>query len=272
MSGFLIWALPVLAGGFVIAQLYQANIRFKRAQFVRDYSWPRGLLEKLEKGALPLARKDSALVGNGLRQFFLAYLNSGKRYVAMPSVIADELWHEFILYTRDYKTFCDQAFGAFLHHTPAEVLSPSKKASNEGLRRVWWQVCKIEAIDPKKPSRLPLLFALDTKLKVPGGYVYHPDCTALREGGASGGQCGGDFSSSSVDGGTSGFGDGHGSGDGGGVDGGGCGGGCGGGERRAFTRLLRQLTCALVRGIKHANDRRSRPMVFYARRAGGRAV
>ena len=227
MAGFLIWAFPVLAGGFIITQLYQAKLRLQRAQFVRDYAWPRGLLEKLEKGALPLTRKDSALVGNGLRQFFLAYLASGKKYVAMPSVIADELWHEFILYTRDYKTFCDQAFGAFLHHTPAEVLAPAKKASNEGLRRVWWQVCKIENIDPKKPSRLPLLFALDAKLKAPNGYVYHPDCEALRRDGVSGGQCGGDFSSSSYDDGTSGFGDGDGGGggDGGGDGGGGCGGG-----------------------------------------------
>ena len=83
----------------------------------------------------------------GLRQFFLAYLMSGKRYVSMPSQVADDLWHEFILYTRDYDAFCRRAFGVFLHHTPAVVLSEHRK-SNEGLRRVWWYCCKYENIDP----------------------------------------------------------------------------------------------------------------------------
>ena len=55
------------------------------------------------KSSIPgSGRKDSALVSQGLRQFFLAYLMSGKRFVSMPSQIADDLWHEFILYTRDY--------------------------------------------------------------------------------------------------------------------------------------------------------------------------
>ncbi len=60
----------------------------------------------------------------------------------MPSQVADDLWHEFILYTRDYDAFCRRAFGGFLHHTPAVVLSEHRK-SNEGLRRVWWYCCKI---------------------------------------------------------------------------------------------------------------------------------
>jgi hypothetical protein len=69
-----------------------------------------------------------------------------------------------------------------------------------------------------------LLFALDAKLKIPNGFVYHPDCEQLRKGGSGAVYCAGDFSSSSVDGGTAGFGDGDGSGGG---DGGGCGGGGG---------------------------------------------
>lgn len=171
------------------------------------------------------------MVANGLRQFFLAYLNSGERYVAMPSQVADELWHAFILYTRAYQEFCGKAFGSFLHHTPAVALAPGRTRDNSGLRRVWWQCCKEENIDPRNPTRLPLLFALDTKLKIPNGYVYHSDCEQLRRNGAAGSQCGGDFSDGSIDGSTDGFGDGAGSGssDGGsGGDGGGDG-GCGGG-------------------------------------------
>lgn len=30
----------------------------------------------------------------------------------------DDMWHEFILFTKDYAAFCDRYFGTFLHHLP----------------------------------------------------------------------------------------------------------------------------------------------------------
>jgi hypothetical protein len=219
----------------VAVTLFRKWRHLQRAEFIRTYRWPAGLLGRLEKHRPGMERKDSALVSRGLRQFFLAYLMSGQRNVSMPSQVADDLWHEFILYTREYDSFCRRAFGGFLHHTPAVVLSEHRK-SNEGLRRVWWYCCKYENIDPVNPTRLPLLFALDAKLHIPGGFVYHPQCEELRRRGGDAGAayCGGDFSSSSFDGGSVGFGDAgsdgsSSAGDGGGGDGGGGGGGCGGG-------------------------------------------
>ncbi len=193
----------------------------KRRAFIEAYPWPPGLINHFVGEHPTLNSRDITKVERGLRQFFLAYLNGGRRYVSMPSVAADELWHGFIVYTREYDAFCRQAFGQFLHHRPAGVLKPSQKHSNEGLRRVWWQTCKLEGINPQAAAALPLLFALDRDVKFPGGHIYHPDCEALRRHGVHGGQCGGDFSSTSFDGTTDGMGDG--SGDGGG-DGGGCGG------------------------------------------------
>ena len=112
------------------------------------------------------------------------------------------------------------------------------RKSNEGLLRVWWYCCKYENIDPVNPTRLPLLFALDSKFNIANGFVYHPDCEELRKNGSGAAYCGGDFADSSVDGSTSGFGDagsdGSGHGGDGGADGGsggdGGGGGCGGGD------------------------------------------
>ncbi len=226
MSPGYVFALALVAALSAIAfALWNRLRQFRRAAYIESFEWPAGLLAKFEARFDGFSRKESALVGNGLRQFFLSYLLSGKKYVAMPSQAADILWHEFILHTRDYQRFCTQAFGGFLHHTPAVVLAPAHKRSNEGLRRVWWHSCKHENIDPAHPTRLPLLFALDVKFAIPNGFVYHPDCSALRRGGAAGAQCGGEFSNSSVDGGTSGFGDGGSDGGGDGGDGGGCGGG-----------------------------------------------
>lgn len=209
--------------------------RAARADYIRTCMFPKGLFDKLQAKRPGLTLKDCQLTARALRQFFLAYLKSGCQFVAMPSQVADDLWHELILYTRHYDDFCNKAFGGFMHHTPAVVLGADRQ-NNSGLRRVWWHACLDENINPRQPTRLPLLFALDAKLKVGDGFIYTPDCAALRDnssdrGGGGTAYCGGDFSSSSYDGSTDGFGDSS-SGDGGsggdsGGDGGG--GGCGGG-------------------------------------------
>jgi len=229
---------------FVMVVMYKSWRQLRRAEFIRTYRWPRGLLKRLEQHHPGLTRKESALISRRLRQFFIAYLESGRSYVSMPSQIVDDLWHEFILYTREYDRFCRRAFGGFLHHTPAVVLDAQHTHGNAGLRRVWWYTCRYENIDPAKPSRLPLLFALDAKLNVENGFVYHADCEFLRDAGVTGVvHCGADFSSRSIDGSSAGYGarsSSHtgsscgggcagGGGCGGGGDGGGCGGGCGGG-------------------------------------------
>ena len=224
--------------GVLLLTVWRKLREARRADFIRGYAFPKGLIEKLQRQRPGLPAKDGQLVARALRQFFLAHLKSGRQFVAMPSQVTDELWHEFILYTRHYERFCRQAFGRFMHHTPAVALALAQR-DNTGLRRTWWHCCKDENINPRKPTRLPLLFALDAKLGIANGFRYAPDCSALRAGGDGSVYCGGDFSSGSYDGGTDGFGDasssssdGGSSGDGG--DGGsGCGGsssGCGGGD------------------------------------------
>jgi len=198
----------------------------RREEFIRTEPFPPGLLDRLAARRPELALKDRQLVARALRQFFLAYLKSGRRFVSMPSQLADDLWHEFILYTRHYQAYCGKAFGAYLHHTPAVVLGPDQR-DNAGLRRVWWQCCREENIDPRQPTRLPLLFALDGKFGIEDGFRYAVDCSALRQGGNGAVYCGGDFASAG--GGESGNGSPDSASDAGG-DSGGCGGGCGGGD------------------------------------------
>jgi hypothetical protein len=221
---------------------WQRHVKLKREAYVREAELPRGLFEKLRATHPQLTTKDCQLVAQGLRQFFLCYLKSGRKFVSMPSQVVDDLWHEFILYTRHYDAFCRKAFGGFLHHIPAVVLSGNRQ-KNAGLRRCWWFACKEENINPKAAKRLPLLFALDTKLKIAGGFRYVPDCTGVRrddaDGGATGAYCGGEFSNSSHDGSLDGWGDAShdsssgdfsGTGDSGGGSDGCGGGGCGGGD------------------------------------------
>ena len=235
------WALfATIAIGIVLGGALKAWEMSSRRQFVREASFPRFLGAKLRATYPQLQERDTDLVLRGLRQFFMAHLRSQRKFVAMPSKVVDSLWHEYILYTRGYEAFCRKAFGRMLHHTPAEALPPSRQTGSRrahqfaGLRRAWYWSCKEEAIDPRKPSRLPLLFALDSSLAIAGGFAYVPDCSLLGADRGTNGtatHCGTSFGcGSSCGSGDSSSSDGSG-GDGSGGDGGGGdgGGGCGGG-------------------------------------------
>ena len=232
--------LVVIIFGLVLLFLWAKLVQMRRAEFIREFSLPPGLYDKLREKHPDLSLKDCQLVGHALRQFFLAYLKSGKQYISMPSQVVDDLWHEFILYTRNYAHFCRRAFGGFLHHTPAVMMSTKGQGRNDGLARCWWQACREEDINPRLPTRLPLLFAIDRKLTIDGGFFYLLDCTnevelakvsslgpihcattlatMFPKRDKSGSGCGSGCSSSSCTGGS------H------GCSGSGCSGGCGGGD------------------------------------------
>jgi hypothetical protein len=238
IHGDIIPTVPVAL--FVLIFMLAVGLRLRhqrRLRHIRHGPLPPGLYDKLRARRSDIDPIHFPRLEQGLRDFFEAYLRSGRKPVSMPSQAVDELWHEFILHTRHYQQFCDRAFGRFLHHSPAAVLS-KKYDRNVGLRRVWWHCCKREGIDPRNAHRLPLLFALDTQLVLADGFHYLTDCRGLRRqddnhsaGCGSGPQCATDMSDTSFDGTTDGFGDsgsdsGSSSGDGdGGSDGGG---GCGG--------------------------------------------
>ena len=42
----------------------------------------------------------------------------------------DEMWHTFILITKDYAAFCQEYFGEFLHHIPEMVNEDAKGEKN----------------------------------------------------------------------------------------------------------------------------------------------
>jgi hypothetical protein len=235
--------------GLVAWRLRAEAVRARREHAIRGHVFEGRLFDKLMAMHPQLTLKDCHLVARALRQFFLAYLKAGRAGVGMPSRVVDDLWHEFILDTRAYARFCEQAFGAYFHHVPASGLARGSSA-NQGLRNTWRWVCLEENINPKKPTRMPLLFALDDKLKIEGGQHFTlpgqpgragaaPVSFADRRGNSHGSSSSSSSSSCSGDGGSSLacsggglFGDGgsesssSSSGDSGGSS---CSGGCGGG-------------------------------------------
>jgi hypothetical protein len=210
--------------------------RANRERYVREFILPQGLYKKLQEKRPAIDPKHHPLVARALRQFFLCHLKSGRKFVSMPSQIVDDLWHEFILYTRNYQHFCNKAFGGYMHHTPAVELGGSQ-TDDGGLKRTWRYACLEENINPRAARRLPLLFAIDTKLEIPDGFRYVPDCSKAKTEGSGAVHCGTTLSAGcgggSSDSGNSWFGSDSGGGffDGGDSGGSSCGGGgCGGGD------------------------------------------
>lgn len=225
---FVLPLLPLKIAGLVVLGLLSAAMegwmRALQRQHIREAPLPAFLARQLREQFPQLTAGDADLVLRGLRQFFLAHLRSGRQFVAMPSVVVDAAWHAFILHTQAYERWCRVAFGGLMHHTPAEALGRNPRR-NDGLRRTWYWACREESIDPRAPSRLPLLFALDRKLAIPGGFSYVPDCRDIDRQSGSGTHCGTSFGESGGGSGDAdGFGGSESTGDGG-SDGGGDGGG-----------------------------------------------
>ncbi len=196
-SWLMLTALMMMASAMVYVWT-----QHQRERWVREAPLPQFLKRKVRQIYPHLNGKDMDLVERGLRQFFMSCLRSNKKFVAMPSRAVDAMWHEFILHTKGYKDWCSVALGRFLHHTPAEALG-AKAKNNDGLRRAWYWCCKEEGIDPRAPTRLPLLFALDAKLQIPNGFHYVANCADIHRKNANGADdsggvyCGTDFSDDS---------------------------------------------------------------------------
>lgn len=198
----LLVALAVVAG--VAWRLRSATAVRRRAAFIDDYDFHPAVLNKFREVRPGLSEAQEELVLAGLRDYFHLCNQAKRRMVAMPSQVVDDAWHAFILFTRAYDQFCRQAFGRFLHHTPAEAMQAPTLAQ-DGIKRSWRLACARDGIDPKTPARLPLLFSIDTDLDIPNGFRYVLNCNAVpgtQHAGSycashigCGGGCGGDSGS-----------------------------------------------------------------------------
>lgn len=172
----------------IAAVLWRNWSRQRRDIYIAAFPYRRMLDQRLAARRPELSEAQRGEVFAALLDYFAICNKAGRRMVAMPSQAADDAWHEFILFTRQYDKYCRRAFGRFLHHTPAEAMSSPTQAS-QGLRRAWRLACQREGIDPRKPERLPRLFALDARLGIAGGFVYQLDCMAAQQGGDASGYC-----------------------------------------------------------------------------------
>ena len=146
----------------------------RREPFICEYKFPEGLTSRLQILQPKLSQEQLSRIVDGLREYFQICRLANRMPVAMPSKVIDQAWHEFILHTKEYKNFCDQAFGHFLHHTPARAMDESDRQVHK-LRRTWKISSQRANSDPLKPSVIPLIFSLDMELDILDGFFYTLD-------------------------------------------------------------------------------------------------
>jgi hypothetical protein len=148
--------------------------REAQRRFIETYVFPAALKQKLYAAFPILSTAQIEQILEGLRQWFeLLHSHRGQKF-GMPSKAVDTAWHEFILLTRQYQSFCDGAFGEYLHHAP-NVGGGERSGEDLALARTY-VLAPVTAIvaggAALGAASATGLFDMDRALGIEGGYVY----------------------------------------------------------------------------------------------------
>lgn len=95
---------------------------------------------------------------------FMALIALEVAPLAMIGPLVDEVWHQFVLFTPQYRRFCSETFGFFVDHQPdcAETPVPLSAGSNfmGGYKRyfgelpaIWFEGMTLESVQYYKEGR-----------------------------------------------------------------------------------------------------------------------
>lgn len=60
-----------------------------------------------------------------------SFLDEAANKASIPSILVDNAWHEFILHTREYMSYCNSRYGRFIHHIPTSPILYGEAAKPE---------------------------------------------------------------------------------------------------------------------------------------------
>jgi len=173
----------------IFAYFWRKEQKRKRLRYIENYKFNPVLIRRVKEKIPDISDKNTTKLFDALRDYFYICSQAQGKMVAMPSEAVDIAWHEFLLFTKEYQTFCNKGIGRFLHHTPTEVMK-SKTSAQEGIKRAWRLACAKEGINPQNPKKLPPLFAIDKLLNIKNGFTYTLNCKS-KASGTSSSSCGG---------------------------------------------------------------------------------
>lgn len=180
----IIVALTFAISSFVAFHVSNKETRKKRLEFIKNYKFPSIVSTKFRAEHQFLTSNQADLVATALKQLFMAYAltkDGGKKPkegFAMPSRIADELWHHFMLDSANYEKFCKHAFGKMFHHKPGMDTEGNKsiylmKSYPQDLQDTYGYIDSLKhyiSLDTIKG--VPTLFAIDAHLNINNGFYY----------------------------------------------------------------------------------------------------
>lgn len=105
-----------------------------------------------------------------------------------PTQTIDNVWHTFILFTKEYDSFCKEYFGKFIHHNPDVDINESTKSENNRTYKLLYDIVISEFGEPTSKAWYNPYKTVKMSLVSDG------DCTGDGgDGNCSGGQgdCGG---------------------------------------------------------------------------------
>lgn len=147
---------------------------FGKKEFPYDYQFPEIVIKrwKAKEQFSHITPSQFEQAESGLMQFFeVLYFN--KTSVAMVSELVDDLWHEFILHTKEYHKFCDTVFGKYIHHHPNEghvVYDWSDKDVPQSMLNLY-KLAKNSPLNIVKGT--PIIFTIDEKCRIENGYKFN---------------------------------------------------------------------------------------------------
>lgn len=145
-------------------------------EFIDNYEFHPAILDRFvketnEKFDIYICSKDVPDIVSAFKSFLKCSVKYNGDYpVIMVSSIVDELWHVFLLYSREYYNFC-ASLGKFIHHAPDNLKEwglPSQKKleynqnKNLDLLNSYQLLCEIEDLDCLN-GEIPLIFNIDNR-------------------------------------------------------------------------------------------------------------
>ena len=102
---------------------HQAVLAYKHTELVKRFMRKMNLSEA----------KALQLFQDMLMFLFIAGTAERDAHIVPPTDVIDNAWHEFILYTRDYREFCHEFFGEMIDHQPfsSEVIEQQHSEEKE---------------------------------------------------------------------------------------------------------------------------------------------
>jgi hypothetical protein len=105
--------------------------KMKQMEYFNSYKIPLHIKGRFLKEYPQYKNEDYPEIEKALMDFFWLFLpdnNSKHSFYTFHSKVADDLWHTFLLYSKEYREFCMNSFGRIIDHVPHTEEEPENSS------------------------------------------------------------------------------------------------------------------------------------------------